>query len=141
MAVPLSAQFSVDLGCAIDPALGSEDATDVPAQLGFRLSAALSGWDRAQPGVKAAATCANHPAQGRNGMVGALGCHKGKRGHAIPRAKKAAAFLRISTSSSSRLTSRLRRWVSACSALRAASASAEPAASCSLRLWLSWPGL
>src|SRR3954471_7160964 len=58
-------------------------------------------------------------------MVGLLGRHKGELGHAIPRAKKAAAFLRISTSSSSRLTSRRSRWVSACSALRAANASAE----------------
>src|SRR3954463_8420566 len=39
MAAPFSAQFSVDAGCAIDPPLGCEDATDVAAQLGFRLRA------------------------------------------------------------------------------------------------------
>src|ERR671927_935103 len=141
MAVPLAAQLGVDAGRAIDPALGRKDAADMPAQLGIRLSAVLSGRDRAQPGVKARDACTDDPAQRRNGMVGALSCHKGKLGHAIPRAKKAAAFLRISTSSSRRLTSRRSRWVSACSALRAASASAEPAASCSLRHWLSCPGL
>src|SRR3712207_8082254 len=42
-------------------------------------------------------------------------------------------LFRSSTSSSSRLFSRLSRCVSACSTLRAASASAEPAASCSVR--------
>src|SRR3954451_9951893 len=108
---------------------------------GARLPDALSGRDRAQPGVKAADTCADDPARRGDVMVGPLGCHKGELGHAIPRAKKAAAFLRISTSSSSRLTSRRSHWVSACSALRAANASAEPAASCSLRHWLSCPGL
>jgi hypothetical protein len=50
MTVPLPAQFSVDPGCAIDPALGGKDAADVPAQLGFRFNMALSGRDRAQPG-------------------------------------------------------------------------------------------
>src|SRR4051794_32543652 len=100
MPVPLAAQLSMDPGRAVDPALGRKDAADVPAQLGFRLRAALSGWDRAQPGVKAGDAHADDPAQRRNGMVGPLGCHKGERAHAIPRAKKAAAFLRISTSSS-----------------------------------------
>src|SRR5919199_2945656 len=138
---PLPAQFGVDAGCAIDPALGREDATNMPAQLRIRLGPALSCGDRAQPGVKAGDAHADHSAQHRNGMVRPLGCHEGELRHAIPLAKKAAAFLRISISSSSRLTSRLRRWVSACSALRAARASAEPAASCSLRHWLSCPGL
>src|SRR5215217_9141095 len=105
MAVPLAAQFSVDARRAIDPPLGRKDPADVPAQLSFRLSAVLSGRDRAQPRVKARDACADDPAQRRNGMVGALSCHKGELGHAIPLAKKAAAFLRISTSSSSRLTS------------------------------------
>src|SRR3954469_15257427 len=41
MAVPLAAQFGVDPGRAIDPALGRKDAADVPAQFSFRLSAAL----------------------------------------------------------------------------------------------------
>src|SRR5215210_6729332 len=128
MPVPLAAQFSVDAGRAIDPALGRKDPADVPAQLGVRLRVVVSGRDRAQPRVKARDACADDPAQRRNGMVGALGCHKGKLAHAIPRAKKAAA-------------SRMRRSISASSAFFWASASAEPAASCSLRHWLSWPGL
>jgi hypothetical protein len=45
--VPLPAQFGVDPGRAIDPALGRKDTADVPAQLGFRLGPALSGRDRA----------------------------------------------------------------------------------------------
>src|SRR3954453_5078055 len=141
MAVPLAAQFGVDPGRAIDPALGRKDPADVPAQFSFRLSAALSGGDRAQPRVEAADTRTDDPAQGRNGVVGALGCHKGELAHAIPLAKKAAALRRIRFSSSSRFTSRLRRSISASSAFFWASASAEPAASCSLRLWLSGPGL
>ena len=74
--VPLPAQFGVDAGRAIDPALGRKDAADVPAQLGLRLNAALSRGDRAQPSVEAADTHANHPAQRGDGMVGALGCTK-----------------------------------------------------------------
>src|SRR3982751_2858341 len=116
MAVPLAAQCSVDPGRAIDPALGRKDAADVPAQLGFRLRAVLSGWDRAQPRVKARDACADDPAQRRNGMVGALGCHKGNLGHAIPLAKKAAALSKIRFSSSSRFTSRRSRSISASSA-------------------------
>src|SRR3954463_10443628 len=139
--VPFPAQFSVDPGRAIDPALGGKDAADVPAQLGFRLRAVLSGWGSAPPPVKARDACADDPAQRRNGMVGSLGCHKGKLGHAIPLAKKAAALRKIKFSSSSRFTSRLRRSISASSAFFWARASAEPAASCSLRHWLSWPGL
>src|SRR3954451_19487365 len=95
MPVPFPAQLSVDPGRAIDPPLGRKDSADVPAQLGFRLSAVLSGRDRAQPGVKTRDACADDPAQLRNGMVGSLSCHKGELAHAIPRAKKAAAFLRI----------------------------------------------
>src|SRR3954471_22608252 len=52
IAVPLAAQFGVDPGRAIDPALGRKDPADMPAQFSFRLSAALSGRDRAQPGEK-----------------------------------------------------------------------------------------
>src|SRR3712207_4718935 len=141
MAVPFPAQFGVDPGRAIDPALSRKDPADVPAQLSFRLRAVLSGRDRAQPRVKARDACADDPAQGRNGMVGSLSCHEGERAHAIPRAKKAAALRKIRFSSSSRFTSRLRRSISASSAFFWASASAEPAASCSLRDWLSWPGL
>ena len=48
MAVPLAAQLGVDAGRAIDPALGRKDAADMPAQLGVRLRAVLSGRDRAQ---------------------------------------------------------------------------------------------
>src|SRR4051812_46974791 len=56
MSVPFPAQLSMDPGRAVDPALGRKDAADMPAQLGFRLSAALSGRDRAQPRVEAADT-------------------------------------------------------------------------------------
>src|SRR3954471_9288760 len=69
MPVPFPAQLSVDAGRAVDPPLGRKDAADVPAQLGFRLSAVLSGRDRAQPRVKARDACADDPAQRRNGMV------------------------------------------------------------------------
>ena len=67
--VPFPAQLSMDPGCTIDPALGRKDAAVVPAQLGVRLSAALSGRDRAQPRVKARDACTDHTAQRRNGMV------------------------------------------------------------------------
>jgi len=60
--VPFPAQFGMDPGCTIDPALGGKDPADVPAQRGFRLSAVLSGGDRAQPGVKARDACADDPA-------------------------------------------------------------------------------
>ena len=36
--VPFPAQFGMDPGCTIDPALGGKDPADVPAQRGFRLS-------------------------------------------------------------------------------------------------------
>src|SRR3982751_465885 len=74
---PFPAQLSMDPGRAIDPALGRKDPADVPAQLGFRLSAVLSGRDRAQPRVKARDTRTADPAPRRNSMVGALSCHKG----------------------------------------------------------------
>jgi hypothetical protein len=70
---PLPAQFGVDAGRAIDPALGREDATNMPAQLRIRLGPALSFGDRAQPGVKAGDAHADHSAQHRNGMVRPLG--------------------------------------------------------------------
>src|SRR4051794_13780156 len=126
---------------AVGAPTGGEDAADQAAQLGLRLGPGADGRDRAQPGVEAADARADHPAQGGHGVVRPLGGDEGEPAHAIPRAKKAAAFLRISTSSSSRLFSRFSRCSSACSALRWASASAEPAARCSLRHALSWPGL
>ena len=49
----LSAQLGVNAGQAVNPALGSEDTADVPAQLGFRLGAILDGGGRVQPGVEA----------------------------------------------------------------------------------------
>src|SRR5215203_2845322 len=69
VSVPLAAQFSVDPGRAIDPALGRKDPADVPAQRGVRLRTVLSGRDRAQPGVEARDADANDPAQRRNGMA------------------------------------------------------------------------
>ena len=57
-----AAGATMDPGCTIDPALGGKDPADVPAQRGFRLSAVLSGGDRAQPGVKARDACADEPA-------------------------------------------------------------------------------
>src|SRR5215212_12063534 len=83
VSVPLAAQFSVDPGRAIDPALGRKDPADGPAQFSFRLRAVLSGRDRAQPRVEAADTRTDDPAQRRNGMVGSLSCHKGELAHAI----------------------------------------------------------
>jgi hypothetical protein len=71
--VALPAQFGVKARCAVDPVLGCEDAADVPAQFGFRLGPALSDRDRTQPGVKAADTCADDPAQRGDGMVRPLG--------------------------------------------------------------------
>src|SRR4051794_23668875 len=61
MAVPLAAQFGLDPGRAIDPALGRKDPADMPAQFSFRLRAALSGRDRAQPRVEAANTRTDGP--------------------------------------------------------------------------------
>src|SRR5687768_1786647 len=133
----LAAQLGVDAGRAVDPPASREDAADVAAQLDLRLGAVLDDGDRAQPSVEAGHAGADGPAQPRHGVVRPLGRDEGEPGHAIPRAKKAAAFLRIRFSSSSRLFSRFNLSVSASSTLRAASASTEPAAKCSLRHWLS----
>src|SRR5215218_11027729 len=84
VSMPLPAQLSMDPGCTIDLPLGGKDPADVAAQLGFRLRAALSERDRAQPGVKAGDACTDHTAQRRNGMVSSLSCHEGELGHAIP---------------------------------------------------------
>ena len=96
----------------------------VPAQLG--LGPVLDGRGRAQPSVEVGQARPDDPARHRHGMVRPLGRDEGKPAHAIPRAKKAAASLRIRFSSSSRLFSRLRRCISACSALRAASGNRSP---------------
>ena len=133
VAPTLPAQLGVDPPRAVGAPAGGEDAADQAAQLGLRLGPGAGDRDRAQPGVEAGDARADHPAQRGHGVVRPLGGDEGEPAHAIPRAKKAAAFLRISTSSSSRLFSRFSRCSSACSALRAASASAEPAARCSLR--------
>src|SRR3954471_13453234 len=138
---PRPARRGVPPPRAVGPPPGGEDAADQAAQLGLRLGPGADGRDRAQPGVEAADARADDAAQRGDGVVRPLGGDEREPAHAIPRAKKAAAFLRISTSSSSRLFSRLSRCSSACSALRAANASAEPAARCSLRHALSWPGL
>src|SRR4051812_13838767 len=95
---------------AVGPPAGGEDAADVAAQLGLRVGPGAGDRDRAQPGVEAAHAGADHPAQRRHGVVHPLGGDEREPAHAIPRAKKAAAFLRISTSSSSRFTSRRSRW-------------------------------
>src|SRR3954453_13149152 len=113
----------------------------MPAQLGVRLSPALSDRDRLQPGIKAADTDTDDTAKRGHGIVRPLCRHEVELRHAIPFAKKAAAFRRIWFSSSSRLFSRLRRCISASSALRWAGASADPAARCSVRQVLSWPVL
>src|SRR5687768_11379471 len=124
----LAAQLGGDAGRAVDPPASREDAADVAAQLD--LGAVLDDGDRAQPSVEAGHAGAAGPAQPRHGVVRPLGRDEGEPGHAIPRAKKAAAFLRIRFSSSSRLFSRFNLSVSASSTLRAASASTEPAAKC-----------
>src|SRR3954447_25914525 len=139
MPQPFPAQLGVDAWRAVDPPADGEDAADLLAQLGFRLGTALDGGDRVEPSVESAAARTDDPAQRGHGMVRPLGRYESELRHAIPLAKKAAALRRISTSSSSRFTSRFSRCVSACSALRTASASAEPAARCSVRHWLSCP--
>src|SRR4051794_9319890 len=128
MPQPFPAQLGVDAWRAVDPPAGGEDAADLRAQLGFRLGTALDGGDRVEPSVEAADARTDDSAQHGHGVVRPLGRYEGELRHAIPLAKKAAALRRISTSSSSRFTSRFSRCVSACSALRTASASAEPAA-------------
>src|SRR3954471_2339155 len=139
MPQPFPAELGMDPWRAVDPPAGGEDAADPPTKLRFRLGTALDGGDRAQPGVEAAHTRADHPAQRGHGVVRPLGRHEAERRHATPLAKKAAALRGTSPSPSSRFPSRFRRCVSACSALRATSASAEPAARCSVRHWLSCP--
>src|SRR3954462_2980549 len=141
MPPPFPAQFSMDPGGAVDSAVCREDPADMPAQLGVRFGPVLDGGDRAQPGVEAGDTHADDTAQHGHGVMAPLGRDEGVfRRHAAPLAKTAAALRRIRFSSSSRFTSRLRRSISASFAFFLASASAEPAASASLR-WLSWPGL
>src|SRR4051812_49379137 len=139
MPQPSPAQLGVDGWRAVTPPAGGEDAADLLAQLGFRLGTALDGGDRVEPSVEAADARTDDSAQRGHGVIRPLGRYEGELRHAIPLAKKAAALRRISTSSSSRFTSRFSRCVSACSALRTASASAEPAARCSVRHWLSCP--
>src|SRR3712207_3234088 len=134
-------QLGMDPRRAVDAPAGGEDAADMPAQFGLRLGLALEGGDRAQPSVEAGHAHADHPTQRGHGMVALLGRYEGVLRHAIPRAKTAAALRRIRFSSSNRFTSRRSRCVSASSALRWASASADPAASCSLRQVLSCPVL
>src|ERR1700761_4521588 len=107
------------------------------AQAGFRLGTVVDSGDRAQPGVEAADTGTDDPAQRRHGVVAPFDRHERELRHAIRLAKTAAALRRITFSSSSRFTSRFNRKVSASSALRAANASAEPAASNSVRQVLS----
>src|SRR3954447_18563111 len=139
MPQPFPAQLGVDAWRAVDPPAGGEDAADLLAQLGFRLGTAVDGGDRVEPSVEAADARTDDSAQRGYGVLRPLGRYEGELRHAIPLAKKAAALRRISTSSSRRFTSRFSRCVSACSALRTASASAEPAARCSVRHWLSCP--
>jgi len=97
------------------------------AQLDFRLGTALDSGDRVQPGIEAADTDADDAAQHDHSMVRPLGRHEGELPHAIPLATKAAALRRIWFASSRRLFSRLRRCISASSALRWAAAAADPA--------------
>src|SRR5215213_10762056 len=112
------AQCGMDPRGAVDLAACGKDTADMPAQVCFRLSPALNGGDRLHPGIKAADTDADDAAERGHGMVGPLGRHEGELRHAIPLAKKAAAFRRIWFSSSSRLLSRRSRCISASSALR-----------------------
>src|SRR4051794_23703114 len=79
---------------AVGPPPGGEDAADVAAQLGLRLGPGADGRDRAQPGVEAADARADDAAQHGDGVVRPLGGDEREPAHAIPRAKKAAAFLR-----------------------------------------------
>src|SRR3954471_12448208 len=99
----------------------------MPAQFSVRLGLVLNDGDRLQPGIKAADTDADDAAQRGHGMVCPFGRYEGESAHAIPLAKKAAAFRRIWFSSSKRLFSRFSRCISASSALRWAWAWADPA--------------
>ena len=83
-------QLGVNAGRAINLVPGSEDEADVPAQLGFRLSATLNDGSRVQPSLEAAHAGADDPAQHGHGVVAPLGRHEGKLRHATTRAKKAA---------------------------------------------------
>ena len=136
-----TAQLGVDPWRAADAAPGGEHAADVAAQPGLRPGPGSGGGDRAQPGVGAAHAGAGGPAQGGDGVARPLGGDEGEPAHAIPRAKKAAAFPRIPASSSSRLFSRRGRCDSACPAFRRAGASADPAAERSSRRAPICPGL
>jgi hypothetical protein len=113
-----AAQFGVDPRRSIYPAAGGKDPPDMPTQFYFCLGPALNRGDRLQPDIEAADTDADDTAQRRHGMVHPFRQYERKPAHAIPLAKKAAAFRRIWFSSSSRLFSRFRRCISASSALR-----------------------
>ena len=68
---------SVDPWRTVNPAPGSEDPTDMPAQLAFLLGTALDGGDRVEPSVEAADARTDNPAQRGHGVVRSLGRYEG----------------------------------------------------------------
>src|SRR3954465_14534226 len=128
----LRPQLGVDPRAAVGPPARGEDGPDPFAHPPVALAAATR--PAVQPSVEAADRHADDPAQRPHRGGGALGGDEPVPHEATAsRAKKAAAFLRISFSCSSRLFSRRSRASSAASAFCRARASAEPAASRSLR--------
>src|SRR5215212_7337493 len=133
------AQLGVDAGAAVGPPARLEDRGDPPGEAGILARAAAGA--PAQPGVEAARRDAREPAQHPHRGGRALGGDEAEpHDGTASRAKKAAARFRISLSCSSRLFSRRSRASSAASAFCRARASAEPAASRSLRQPRSWLG-
>ena len=89
----LPAQLDVNPSRTTGPPAGGGDPADMAAQPGLCLGPSLDGRDRVPPGVAAAATDADHPAQRGHRVVRPLGGNEHEPAHAIPRVKKAAAFL------------------------------------------------
>src|SRR4051812_45553159 len=135
----LLSQLGVHARAAVGPSARGEDRPDPFAHPSIVLS--VSPRPAAQPGVEAAHRDAREPAQRPDRECRTLGGDEAVAHEATAsRAKKAAARFRISFSCSSRFTSRRSRASSAASAFCRATASAEPAARCSLRQPRSWLG-
>src|SRR4051794_26779569 len=137
----LRPQLGVHARAAVGAPAGLEDRRDPLAHPSVIAPAPAPAPARsaAEPGVEAAHRDAHDPAQRPDRERRTLGGDEAlPHETAASLAKKAAAFLRISFSCSSRFTSRRSRASSAASAFCRARASAVPAARCSLRQRLRW---
>src|SRR4051795_9110241 len=135
----LRPQLGVHARAAVGAPAGLEDRRDPLAPPSVPAPAPAPARSAAEPGVEAAHRDAHDPAQRPDRERRTLGGDEALPHEAAASlAKKAAAFLRISFSCSSRFTSRRSRASSAASAFCRARASAVPAARCSLRQPLSW---